>query len=66
MAVGNEQYVVDGAGNRSAVLVDVDRYFELVEAEEELDSIRAFDAARSSGDGAIPFELALKEIEEHR
>lgn len=66
MAVSNEQYVVDGAGNRSAVLIDVDRYFELVEAEEELDCIRAFDAAKSSDDKAVPFDFAIREIEEHR
>ena len=59
----NEQFLVDGAGNRSAVLLNVDRYFELLEAEEELDSIRAFDAARSSDDEAIPFDQAVREIE---
>jgi PHD/YefM family antitoxin component YafN of YafNO toxin-antitoxin module len=60
----NEQYVVDAAGNRSAVLIDVDRYFQLLEAEEELDSIRAFDTAKASDDDAIPFEQAIKEIDD--
>lgn len=60
----NEQYLIDAAGNKSAVLLDVDRYFQLLDAEEELDSIKAFDAAKSSGDEAIPFEVAVKEIED--
>lgn len=58
-----EQYLIDASGNRSAVLLDVDRYFQLLEAEEELDSIRAFDAAKSSDDEVISFEQAIKEIE---
>ena len=65
MSVPNEQFVVDGAGNRSAVLVDMDRYLELIEAEEELDCVRAFDAAKSADDETIPFEQAVREIEEN-
>ncbi len=64
MSVSNEQFVVDGAGNRSAVLINVDRYFELIEAAEELECIRAFDAATSSGEEAIPLAQAVKEIDE--
>lgn len=63
MADSTEQYVVDGAGNRSAVLVGMERYFELIEAEEELECIRAFDAAKSSDDEVIPFTQAVEEIE---
>lgn len=59
-----ERYLVDAAGNRNAVVLDVDRYFQLLEAEEELESIRAFDEAKSSGDEVVPFEFAVKEIEE--
>ena len=66
MGVTNEQYVVDGAGNRSAVLVGMDRYSELIEAEEELECIRAFDAAKVADDEAIPFLQATEEIEESR
>lgn len=65
MSVPNEQFLVDGAGNRSAVLVGMDRYFELIEAKEELECIRAFDAAKSADDEAIPFDQAVKEIEEN-
>ena len=33
---------------------------------EELESIRAYDAAKSSGDEAIPFDQAVREIERDR
>ncbi len=61
-----EQFVIDENGNRTAVLVDVKRYGEFLEALEELNSIRAFDEAKSSGDEAIPFLQAVEEIEKNR
>jgi hypothetical protein len=63
MSVAKEQFIVDESGNRTAVLLDIERYFELLEAQEELESIRAFDEAKASGDEAIPLSQALKEIE---
>jgi hypothetical protein len=33
---------------------------------EELESIRAYDAAKASGDEAIPFQKAMEEIEHSR
>jgi hypothetical protein len=38
----------------------------LLEAQEELESIRAYDEAKSSGDEVIPFSVAVKEIESAR
>jgi len=61
-----EQFVIDENGNRTAVLVDVKRYGEFLEALEELNSIRAFDVAKSSGDEPIPFLQAVEEIEKNR
>ncbi len=63
MGVSKEQFVVDESGNRTAVLLDVGRYLELLEAQEELASIRAYDEAKSSGDEAVPFSQAVREIE---
>lgn len=63
MSKSKEQFVVDESGNRTAVLLDVKRYFELLEAQEELESIRAYDEAKSSGDEAIPFSQAVEDIE---
>lgn len=61
-----EQFVVDANGNRKAVLLAVERYFELIEAHEELDAIRAYDRAKSADDEAIPFSQAVEEIEDAR
>lgn len=64
----NEQpcFVTDEAGNRIAVIIDADRYEELVEALEELEEIRAFDEAKATDDEAVPFQQAVEEIERAR
>lgn len=66
MSTTIEQFVVDESGKRKAVLLDIERYLELLEAQEELESIHAYDEAKSSGDEAIPFSQAVKEIESTR
>jgi len=58
-----ERYLVDDNGNRISVVLDMEDYLRLLQAFEELDSIRAYDAAKASGDEAIPFEQAVAEIE---
>lgn len=63
-AQAQPRYLVDDAGKRIAVLVDIELYRALVEAAEELSAIRAYDAAKASGDEAIPFEQAIAEIEQ--
>lgn len=63
MSIVKEQFIVDESGNRTAVLIDMERYSELLEAQEELESIRAYDEAKASGGEAIPFSQAVKEIE---
>jgi len=54
MNATGDQFVMDGSGNKTAVLVRIDRYAELIEAQEELDSIRAYDAAKASNNETIP------------
>lgn len=58
-----ERYVVDEQGNQVGVLLDIRGYRRMLEELEELEAIRAYDAAKASGDEAIPFELAIWEIE---
>lgn len=62
----HERYVVDEQGNKTAVLLEMDEYRKLLEEVEELEAIRAYDAARASGDEEIPFEQAVAEIESKR
>ena len=64
MNTTTDQFVVDASGNKSAVLIDIDRYEMLLEAREELDAIRAYDEAKMDNEPAIPFSQAIREIEE--
>ena len=41
----DEQFVVDAQGKRLGVLLDLETYERLREAEEDLSDIRAYDAA---------------------
>src|SRR5579862_3277 len=61
-----QSYVVDDEGKRVGVFLDYDAYQKLLADLEELESIRAFDAAKSSHDKPIPFEWAIREIERDR
>ncbi len=67
MAVAiRERYVVDEQGNQVSVLLDIRDYWRILEELEELETIRAYDAAKASGDEAIPFKQAIEEIEQGR
>lgn len=61
-----ERYVVDEKGDRVGVLLDISDYWKILEELEDLEAIRAYDAAKASGDEAIPFEQAIEEIERER
>lgn len=66
LMVFDEQYVVDEQGNRTAVILDLASYQKVLEDLEELESISAYDAAKASGEQAVPLEQALAAIERHR
>ena len=60
------RFITDSAGNRLAVILDIKQYEALLEAVEELEDLRAFDEAKASNEEAIPFEQAMREIEQAR
>jgi prevent-host-death family protein len=66
MVSRKEKYIVNEHGERVSVLLDIDDYRRLLEELEELESIRAYDAAKPSDDEIIPFEQAAEEIERSR
>ena len=66
MSPSKERYVVDEKGKRVGVILDIEDYEKLLAGLEELEAIRAYDAAKASLDEAIPFEQAIKEIEQGR
>lgn len=61
-----ERYVVDEKGNRVGVILDIADYRKLLEALEELEAIRVYDAAKASDDETIPFAQAVAEMERER
>jgi len=66
VATLKEKYVVNENGERVSVLLDWEDYRALLEELEELESIRAYDAAKASDDESVPFEKAMEEIENKR
>ena len=55
------QFLTNEKGERVAVVIPVKEYEQLLESLEELDEIRAFDAAEASGETPIPFERTVSE-----
>jgi hypothetical protein len=66
MAKLKENYVIDDQGNHIGVVLDITDYRRLLEELEELESFRAYDAAKASADEPIAFEQAVAEIEQNR
>ena len=55
-----EQYIIDENGQRVSVVLEIGAYQKLLEELEELESIRAYDQAKSRDDEAVPFEQAVE------
>jgi len=64
MTALHPQYVVDENQTPQAVILPVAEWEQVVEDLEELDDIRAFDLAKAGPQETIPFEQAVREIEE--
>ena len=66
MAALQEEYLTDRDGNRVKVVLGIQQFQRMIEELEELDDIRAYDAAKASGDEAIPLDQAIHEIRQSR
>jgi hypothetical protein len=62
----NENFVIDKEGHKIGVFIDIKTYRKLLEELEDLDDIRVYDEAKASGEEAIPFDQAVREIERSR
>jgi hypothetical protein len=65
-ALKPKKYVTDRQSQRIGVVLSIEDYNKILADIEELESIRAYDAAKASGDEAIPFQKAMQEIERSR
>ena len=63
MSSVKERFLVDEAGNRVAVVVSLEDYRQLLADAEELEAIRAYDAAKAAGETSIPFVQAVADLE---
>jgi len=61
-----EEYLVDEAGNRKAVVLPLAAWQQIKEELEELEDIRAYDEAKAQPSEPVPFEQAVREIHEGR
>ena len=66
MITPKERFIIDADGNRLGVVLDIEDYKSILDELEELEAIRAYDAAKTAEDEAIPFEQAIAEIEQSR
>jgi hypothetical protein len=61
-----KKYVTNRRGQKVGVVLDIEDFKKMLADIEELESIRAYDAAKGSGDQAIAFLKAMQEIERSR
>ena len=66
MGALRQQFIEDNQGKRIAVLMPIDQYNKMLEQLEDIDDIRAYDTAKAEEDEVIPFDQAVREIEEGR
>lgn len=64
MVTVHPEYVVDEGQRRKAVLLPLAEWEKIIEELEELDDLRAYDAAKSGSQETIPFEQAVRETRE--
>lgn len=57
----HEEYLVDEAGNRKAVVLPLAAWRQIQEELEELEAIRAYDEAKAHPSEPIPFEEATRD-----
>lgn len=62
MIVVHPEYVVDKKNHSKSVLLPLTDWEKVIEELEELDDIRAYDAAKASSAKRVPFDQAVREI----
>ena len=55
-----ENFLVNDQGKRVAVMLPIKQYDKLLEALEELEDIKAYDAAKAKNEATVPLREAIK------
>ena len=58
------QYVVDETRKRTGVLLPLSEWEQILEELEQLDDLRAYDEAKAGSQEAMPFDQAVREIDQ--
>lgn len=66
MVSTHEEYLVDQAGNRKAVVLPLAEWLRIKEELEELDDIRAYDEAKRHPSEPLLFEQAMADLREEK
>lgn len=64
MLTVHPEYVVDEDKRTKAILLPIVEWERIVNELDELDDIRAYDKATASPEESIPFDQAVREIQE--
>ncbi len=64
MVAVHPEYVVDEQQHRKAVLLPAAEWEQIIGELEELDDLRAYDAAQPHAADRLPFEQAVREIQQ--
>ncbi len=62
MKIIHPEYIVDGNQNKKAVILPISEWEQILDDVEELEDIRAYDAAKAETSESIPFDQAVDEI----
>ena len=62
----HQEYLTDDQGKRRAVVISMDEWERIQEEMEELEDIRAYDAAKMEPSDPIPFQEAIAEIQKEK
>jgi hypothetical protein len=63
--MSQQQYITDKNGKKISVVIPVKDYNKLIEAWEELEDIKAYDAAKSKKSDPIDAQIAFEEVENY-
>jgi PHD/YefM family antitoxin component YafN of YafNO toxin-antitoxin module len=62
----HKNYLINGKGEKKAVVVPFSEWHKIKEALEELDDIRAYDNAKSKPSKPVLFDEAIKKIRKRK
>jgi hypothetical protein len=63
--MSQQHFITDKKGKRISVVIPVNDYNKLIEAWEELEDIKAYDAAKSKKNNTIEAQIAFEEVEKY-